>query len=149
MKNDPMLKYLAGNDLTRFYNTPLNPVDEALFQFYAANPYANPNLRDLRPDLYDYDVRGWWAGNNKPDSRGHGSDRYKKPNHPTFSVESQYNGANGNMGGEWVDGGYIPSAQQGGDANMGFLRDYFQRVEPDAKLYPPRGLLGKLIGGKK
>lgn len=144
---DPLMKYLSGNDLTRFYNTPLNPVDEAMFQFYAANPYANPSRRNLLNDLYDYDVRGYWKENNSPDARGHFSDRFKKPNHPTFSVESQYNGSLGNQGGQWVEDGYIPSEQQGGN-NMAFLARYFAEREPGQKLYPPQGALARMVMSK-
>ena len=148
MSKDPLMKYLAGNDLSAFYNTPLNPVDEALYQFYAANPYANPFRRDIRGDQYDYDTRGYWQSANSPDGRCHASDQFKKPNHPTFSQESQYHGSLGNMGGQWVEDGYIPSAQQASPANMEFLSQYFRRVEPNMKLHSP-GYLATLIGGKK
>lgn len=36
----------------------------------------------------DYDFRGAFAAGVQPDENGHWPDRWKKPNHPTFSVES-------------------------------------------------------------
>ncbi len=38
----------------------------------------------------DYDLRGAYAAGQTRDGRGHMTDQFKKPNHPTFSNESQY-----------------------------------------------------------
>lgn len=38
----------------------------------------------------DYDLRGAFRAGLRPDTAGHFLDTYKKPNHPTFSVESVY-----------------------------------------------------------
>lgn len=70
-----------------YYNTPLGLNKEIQFQIAKANsPFANDSG-------YDYDLRGYWLQNknlNPEDSRGHISDAYKKPNHETFSIYSNY-----------------------------------------------------------
>jgi hypothetical protein len=38
----------------------------------------------------DYDLKGAYRAGVAPDAQGHMPDTFKKPNHPTFSVESQY-----------------------------------------------------------
>ena len=38
----------------------------------------------------DYDLRGYYQEHGTEDTDGHLTDKYKKPNHPTFSVESKY-----------------------------------------------------------
>ena len=61
-----------------------------------------------------YDVKGFWkSGDYKNmDSDNHGTDTWKKPNHPTFSNQSKYHGADGWYGGNWTDKtGYQPSKQ--------------------------------------
>ena len=69
------------------YNTPLNLSDELKFQIAKANsPFRNDSG-------YDYDYRGFYNkyGNLTPQAtNGHLTDEYKKPNHPTFSIESNY-----------------------------------------------------------
>lgn len=70
-------------DQTKNYNTPLSQQEEVAFQ-----AWAKQNPQRLR-DLYDYDVRGFWKAGAKV-SGGHGSDEFKKPNHPTFSKFSNW-----------------------------------------------------------
>lgn len=69
------------------YNTPLNLSNELKFQIAKANsPFRNDSG-------YDYDYRGFYNkyGNLTPQAtNGHLTDEYKKPNHPTFSIESNY-----------------------------------------------------------
>lgn len=69
------------------YNTPLSLSDELKFQIAKANsPFRNDSG-------YDYDYRGFYNkyGNLTPQTtNGHLTDEYKKPNHPTFSIESNY-----------------------------------------------------------
>lgn len=50
-----------------------------------------------------YDIKGAFLAGEKPDEYGHMTDRYKKPNHPTFSTDSQYHGRDGEEGGTWDD----------------------------------------------
>ncbi len=128
MGNDP-------NDFSDRYNTKLTPEEEAEFQKW-----------ERARDVYDYDARGAWkelqAGTMSEDARGHLGDKYKKPNHPTFSDQSIYHGADGYYGGHWEqdkDGNttaFVP-----GIANMlspSALRGYFLRAEPGIKLIDRR-----------
>jgi hypothetical protein len=118
-------------DMTNQYNTALSPGDEARFQKWLSD-------NDRQSDLADYDMRGWFKENGTQASNGHFTDQYKKPNHPTFSVESQYNGVDGYNGGTW--GGddknptFAPSQTNLANMKVEALRDYFKRVEPDAQL---------------
>lgn len=68
------------------YTTPLTMRDYANFYF---DKQVSPWQRDSG---YDYDLQGYWLNNNKqfPLMDQHLPDTYKKPNHPTFSIESQY-----------------------------------------------------------
>lgn len=74
-------------DIWKVYNTPLSLGDELKFQLVKANsPFRNDSG-------YDYDLRGFYKqyGNLTPTAtNGHLTDSYKKPNHPTFSVGSNY-----------------------------------------------------------
>jgi hypothetical protein len=122
-------------DLTASYNTPLSPEDEAKFQ-----AWVQANHR--QGDLADYDLRGAWKADAKEASNGHLPDTWKKPNHPTFSSESVYNGADGHQGGAWteVKGRWHFKASPGNVANMGSagaLEQYFRQREPDSNLELP------------
>src|SRR4029077_19810087 len=82
-------------DMTGKYNTPLTPEQETAFQ---QTLHAK--------DVFDYDARGeFLAGANRDNPTGHGQDTFKKPNHPTFSEQSQYHGVDDYSGGTWIDNG--------------------------------------------
>jgi hypothetical protein len=121
-------------DFTDQYNTALSPAEEALFQAWAAKA---GRLGDTR----DYDLRGAWKANAHAAANGHLPDTYKKPNHPTFSSESIYNGINGALGGKWTQQGsrWIFQATPYNVQNMGpdALHLYFRHVEPDSLLVLP------------
>lgn len=53
----------------------------------------------------NYDTRAAFKAGLKPDERGHLSDEFKMPHHPTFSTESRLSGQNGKVGGEWLPNG--------------------------------------------
>lgn len=59
----------------------------------------------------DYDLQGAFMEGLAPDPMtGHWPDKYKKPNHPTFSVESKYAvGADANLAGTWDGETYVPN----------------------------------------
>jgi hypothetical protein len=135
MPDDPL-------DYTDQYNTQLSPDQENAFQGWMQQQQQSTG-RDLSKDLYDYDLRGDWLQGAARDERGHGTDVFKKPNHPTFSTGSQYHGVNGNQGGNWLklDDGHWTFMP--GQTNMQIfsadeLKDYFQRVEPGNKLLLPQ-----------
>jgi hypothetical protein len=84
------------------YNTPLSFDEELKFQKHKAK-YSPQDSGE------DYDERGAWLGGQVADqTKGeHGQDIWKKPNHPTFSDESQYAGHG--KPGKWLpEGGYVP-----------------------------------------
>lgn len=130
--SDPM-------DYTQLFNTQLTPEEEQAFAKWQA---ANPRLGNA----YDYDARGFWKAGGATSANGHGSDQYKKPNHPTFSNESIYNGVEGMTGGRWVDTGNGKMAFYASPTNQKMhsqdeLVKYFKEVEPDIQLvFPGAGL---------
>lgn len=134
--HDPFANLSDGRkDLTSYYNTQLSPEREAAFQ-----KWVKANNREA--DLADYDLRGWFSADGNISGNGHFSDKYKKPNHPTFSNQSIYHGVAGNIGGSWgeKDNHYTFTPSSTNLANLGRkgLEQYFSRVEPDAKiLYDP------------
>ena len=71
--------------MVKIYDTPLTPE-----QMLVYNQFLKESKRGM--DEIDYDLRGFFRDGNSFDAAGHGADWYKKPNHPTFSNESQYHG---------------------------------------------------------
>lgn len=107
------------------FDTKLDPEKEKEFRAWAVK-------RGIDRDLEDYDLRGAWAANAVPDE-GHGTDLYKKPNHPTFSNESVY-AAKVPGAGRWEQGRFVV-----GPANLRYrswqdLSSYFQKYEPGVEL---------------
>lgn len=95
------------------YNTELAASERKKFDKWVTKESKRQG-RDILMDMGAYDVQGFWkSGDYKNmDEDNHGSDRWKKPNHPTFSNQSKYHGADGWYGGNWTkDGGYQPSKQ--------------------------------------
>ncbi len=126
----------GGKSYRDQYNTKLSEKDEAEYQKWAKRTgRAN--------DDEDYDMRGAWLeakekGISLENEKGHFPDKYKKPNHPTFSNESKYNGAEGARGGTWSktsDGRpmYTPGRDLS-DEEAQKLQKYFAEKEPDAVL---------------
>jgi hypothetical protein len=94
-------------DMRDRYNTKLTPEQEAAFQEWGRRMAAQSGGRSPADDTYDYDMRGFWAaanGDPKFADNGHAGDVFKKPNHPTFSDQSQYHGVDGYEGGTWGGG---------------------------------------------
>ena len=83
------------------YDTQLSPSEEMAFTLWVNKQYPGKKVEDVTSD---YDLRGAWreinAGKIKFDERGHLPDKYKKPNHITFSNESIYHN-NQTPGGRW------------------------------------------------
>lgn len=118
------------NDFTDRYNTKLTPAEERAFLEWA-------NRTGKIRDLYDYDLRGAWkelqSGDMTADSRGHLGDKYKKPNHPTFSTQSKYSSSD-TPGGTWGESNgvttYTPSEYVVRRMGADNLKRYFSEVEP-------------------
>jgi len=115
-------------DFSDKYNTPLTPAEEKSFM-----EWAGPKSKDL----YDYDLKGFWKAGLGTDERGHGTDQFKKPNHPTFSNQSMYHGQDGQMGGAWdvtPEGQtvFTPSSHNLRNMPLPLLKRYFDEREPGA-----------------
>lgn len=117
------------------YNTKLSDEDEKAFQQWAAQ---NPRLGSAD----DYDARGFWLEGAASAENGHGTDKWKKPNHPTFSTQSIYNGVQSPYGGVfeggvWSEDGstYTPSSTMLKYTHpLDWLRNYMEKVEPGVLL---------------
>ena len=92
--------------------------------------------RDVWKDMYDYDLKGYFLSGEWQNrgAGGHGIDKFKKPNHPTFSNESMYHGVDGYEGGTWGDGTYSPSKTNLKFFKKDQLENYFKEREPDVML---------------
>lgn len=133
-------------DFSGQYNTALAPDQEAAFQAWTRDQTAKlaktDHPRNVANDSYDYDLRGWYAQNGSQDlSDAHLTDQFKKPNHPTFSDQSQYSGVDGYQGGQWQQNGnawsFTPG--KGNVYSPEDLQDYFKRVEPGNTVNLPQG----------
>ncbi len=136
-----MMQQVDPLDYSAKYNTPIPPEKQAAFDNWVAQRTKQTGKNPLG-DKYDYDVQGYWLSGAATDARGHGTDLFKKPNHPTFSDESKYNGVNGLTGGSWINppgGGsfYQPSATNINLHGIQNLKRYFQQVEPETQLLAP------------
>ena len=125
-------------DYSKKYNTVLSEEDEKSFQEWLKSESAKKG-RDVSKDLFDYDLRGlfkeqeaWGFGEN-----GHASDKFKKPNHPTFSSGSVYS-SDSQKGGEWTENNgkwsFNPSATNISMQSVQGLKEYFSKAEPEADL---------------
>ena len=84
------------------YETQIAPDQESAFRAWRAANAPNDSGAD-------YDLRGAFAAGVKPDPvTGHWPDTFKKPNHPTFSDESQY--AQYGKPGRWDGDTFVPAA---------------------------------------
>lgn len=127
---------LAGQgSVADMYSTPLTADQESAYQAWKARlPH------DLQNEA-DYDLRGAFLASVKADGRLHMTDKFKKPNHMTFSDGSQYSTPQ-TPGGTWVDSGkpnasnprenawvYWPTPYVAGQHNLAELGGYFQQQE--------------------
>jgi hypothetical protein len=132
------------------YNTPLRPGQQRRFDKWATKESERQG-RDILMDKGAYDVQGFWkSGDYKHmDKDNHGSDTWKKPNHPTFSTGSKYVSET-NPGGLWLeDGSYYPSYQ----TSQLYSPEYYQWLfgrEPNRPEHYAGSLLPQVtIMGKK
>lgn len=126
---------MPAPNYTDKYNTPLTPAEEQAYQAWAI---ANKRTKDT----YDYDMRGAWKAGISQAGNGHYPDTYKKPNHPTFSAESQYANPATMPGGVWGEDGqghttFTPSPFNLTNMTRDELLNYFRLREPGARLALP------------
>ena len=91
------------DDISKRFTSPLHPLKRVAFaewkSMYAPNDSG-----------YDYDLQGAFNAGVLPDKNGHWPDTFKKPNHPTFSIESKYAvGPYATRAGRWVGDAFIPA----------------------------------------
>lgn len=128
-------------DYTSRYNTALSPAQEQQYQQWL-QALSVANGRDMSRDSFDYDMRGAFASGAAQSANAHWPDTFKKPNHPSFSDQSQYHGVSGEKGGTWAQDQNGAWAFTPGATNMRLhgatgLQQYFQRGDPGVRLQLP------------
>ena len=116
------------------YTTQLNPNEQAAFNNWVSDMRSKGAIH-ANDQFQDYDMQGYWKNevlNNtnlaNGNAQAHFTDKYKMPNHPTFSNESMYyNTANSPYAGSWQGENFVspvnPQAeQQKTNAVVGALR---------------------------
>ena len=134
------------------YDTPLPAKEVDTYKKWVSRQ-SKIQGRDISKDVGDYDLAGLYKsvkGSDLP--YGHGTDQFKKPNHPTFSQESIYHGKD-SIGGRWdeVAGKPVFYASPLNVKNMGVegLKEYFRTREPGVQLVlPPAMTLMDLLRQK-
>jgi|GEM_PF-2018669 len=132
------------NSMYNEYNTPLTPEQRKGLYEYLLN-MSLAEQRNRFNDMNDYDMAGAYINNlAQKGEDGFFYDIYKKPNHPVFSDDSQYNGVDGHYGGHWTDGTdeypggtFTPSEWNLKNMPAEEMQQYFDRFEPEAKLILP------------
>jgi hypothetical protein len=127
--------YAEGGRVTRrtdaAHNTELSAQEQKAYDEWLRKQGRRADLEEQ-----DYDMRGAYASGAAGDGRGHFPDTYKKPNHPTFSTQSQYHGQDGNAGGVWSKGPdgideFAPGPTNREHHTQQELEAYWRRAEPD------------------
>lgn len=115
------------HDFTNKYNTPIPAELQKQYENYLGKLEA-----PLRSS-YDYDIQGAFLDGAKAGANNHFPDKFKKPNHPTFSDQSIYHNVGGNAGGFWLNIGgkdvFVPSKTNRQHYPPNALQDYFDAVE--------------------
>jgi hypothetical protein len=94
--------------------------------------------RDVSKDEQDYDLEGYYNSlKANPIEGGHLPDTFKKPNHPTFSDQSQYHVPVVQQGGTWSGDEFTPSQHNIENMGRGNLQSYFNQVESPEALNLP------------
>lgn len=125
-------------DMTAFYNTPLNPSEKKEFNEWLGTQ-SKVSGRNVANDLFDYDLQGAWQANKDISMTSQAPEKFKKPNHPTFSTDSKYSNPMGFQGGQWFFDDnkwhFEPSRHNlmfhGGMDN---ISNYFKEADPDVEL---------------
>lgn len=130
------------------FNTQLSPDEEFRFHEWA-DDLGKKQGRNALDDLDDYDMRGAFKAGAAESENGHFPDTFKKPNHPTFSTQSQYHDTpdpqHGGtyQGGEWGRTAderdtFKPSQKMLDTTHPAeWLKGYMKSREPDAELILP------------
>lgn len=127
--------------------THLQPWDEQRFRMW-----FNSLPEGIR-NSNDYDYRGWWLENGSIpykqilSGNGHFTDKYKLPNHPTFSNQSIYSKGN-TIGGQWInnDMDFVPSqynVRNGSDR----IIDYMEFGDKGSRMFDTNGIVAQFKDG--
>lgn len=105
---------LQQKSVNNEYETNLNNIEENKFKKWFEDSKQNGKI--LKEDNgTDYDFRGYFKnevlnGKDTGSANSHFTDKYKKPNHQTFSNESIYAvGDNLSKAGHWIGDKFIPA----------------------------------------
>lgn len=116
ISNDPVMMHMDDDfyetfmpglieddaDVEKSFDTKLTPDEEVSFQAWKRKYAPNDSGED-------YDLRGAYKAGLTPDAQtGHWPDTFKKPNHPTFSDQSQYAKDAPDKAGHWDGDTYVP-----------------------------------------
>lgn len=122
-------------DLTGKFNTPLTAAEQPEYE-----AWLKAKGIDSAKATFDYDMQGAFKAQAAQADNGHFPDTFKKPNHPTFSDQSQYSTAR-TPGGTWAQNGdkwefkaspYNLTAYSASD-----LQNYFATREPGSTVTLP------------
>ena len=128
-----------GNDSR--WNTVLTADQETKFVTWKAN-YAPTDSG------YDYDYRGAYLAGVVPDPvTGHWTDKFKKPNHPTFSNESKYAYLMPHYVGYWTGANHDVYVPRDSNPDHYFAAQLFQVSAAYSTLKETR--IGRLAGTNK
>jgi hypothetical protein len=130
-------------DFTKSFNSKMNEQEGSDFKMWLMDEFKDTG-KDWKKDMADYDVQGFFKAGETLRG-GHGTDKYKKPSHPTFSNESIYSGSPSPNGGQYIGGQwgregdrdtYTPHQSQfdNGTHNEELMRKYFGEEEEGNKL---------------
>lgn len=101
----PAVKRLAGGTPESGFDTELTSGAEAAFPAWMERTAPGDSGED-------YDYRGAFAAGEGRGANEHMTDRFKKPNHPTFSIQSDY--ADFGAPGDWDQNDqYVPYWKRG------------------------------------
>lgn len=128
------------------YNKINQMVNQDAFERGMAQEPPSQNVVDLRtPQQYsDEDKAKLEELYNTQINPPHLTDKFKKPNHPTFSSNSQYHGVNGQFGGQWTQlpdksWTFRPGISNIQSYGVYGLQDYFKQHEKGNRLILPEG----------
>jgi hypothetical protein len=127
------------NDYTGQFNTAIPAEQQSAYQTWLNK------LPEHQRSTYDYDMQGaFLQGAQQSGDTGHFTDQFKKPNHVTFSTESQYSGHNGEVGGRWAPNPDKSWSFYASPTNLKYhdaedMKRYFNEVEKGNHLVLPQG----------
>jgi hypothetical protein len=134
-KNDSFIPLSMHHpDFTDKFNMPIPKERQQDYQDWL-KMMSTKQGRDITMDKRDYDIQGYFLSGQTPDERGHSTDQFKKPNHPTFSNESMYsNPFLGESGGQWGDNSFTMGKSNQLYWYKDALEHYMKKSEPGVDL---------------